>query len=57
MNKNLFRAIAMLTLTACCFFAYAENPYVGYWALTIPGGGPGWLGIDQEGEKLEAGIL
>jgi len=24
-----------------------NNPYVGRWALTIPGGGAGWLGVEQ----------
>ena len=27
----------------------AEHPYVGRWALTIPGGGAGWLGVEQQG--------
>lgn len=35
----------------------AENPFVGRWALTIPGGGAGWLGVAQEGGQLKANIL
>jgi 3-keto-disaccharide hydrolase len=37
----------------------AENikPYLGRWALTIPGGGAGWLGVTQEKGYLDASIL
>jgi len=31
------------TAAPCC-----ANPYIGRWALTIPGGGAGWLGIEQQ---------
>jgi len=35
----------------------AENPFVGNWALTIPGGQAGWLGIAEKDGKLEGSIL
>ena len=35
----------------------AANPYLGHWALTIPGGGAGWLGVVQEDGQLTASIL
>ena len=35
----------------------AENPFVGHWALTIPGGGAGWLGIEDDHGKLSGSIL
>jgi hypothetical protein len=35
----------------------ADNPYIGRWALTIPGGGAGWLGVTQEKGYLDARIL
>jgi hypothetical protein len=57
MNKKIFCGIVLLTLAASGFSAYADNPYIGYWALSIPNGGPGWLGITQEKGGLEAGIL
>ncbi len=57
MNKNLFCVITLMTLVLYGFSACAENPYVGYYALTIPGGGPGWLGVTQENGELEAGVL
>ncbi len=34
-----------------------KNPYLGHWALTIPGGGPGWLEITRENGNLEGAIL
>jgi hypothetical protein len=37
--------------------AETKNPYVGRWALTIPGGGAGWLGVTQQDGYLDASIL
>ena len=37
--------------------ALAENPYVGRWALTIPGGGAGWLGVEEKDGALKSSIL
>jgi hypothetical protein len=35
----------------------SASPYVGQWALTIPGGGAGWLGVTETDGKLAASIL
>lgn len=36
----------------------AENSFIGHWALTIPGGGAGWLGIEKKANgKLQGSIL
>jgi hypothetical protein len=35
----------------------ADNPFVGRWALTIPGGGAGWLGVEEGGGQLKGSIL
>ena len=35
----------------------AENPFLGRWALTIPGGGAGWLGVTVEGDQMKGSIL
>ncbi len=35
----------------------AENAFIGHWALTIPGGGAGWLGVVEKDGKLSASIL
>ncbi len=60
MNRNIHRVLASLVL--CCasasvVAAKASDPYIGRWALTIPGGGAGWLGITEEDGGLEAHIL
>jgi hypothetical protein len=57
MNKNMFGLIVLLALAVTSFSAHADSPYIGYWALTLPTGGPGWLGITQEKGNLEADIL
>ncbi len=57
MKNRISFAIIVLTAAAAGLSAYADNQYVGYWALTIPGGGPGWLWITQEEGALDAGIL
>jgi len=35
----------------------AENPFLGGWALTLPGGAPGWLGVEEAGGGLKAAML
>jgi len=46
-------AVALLTTSLVA----AENPFLGRWALTIPGGGAGWLGVAEEGGQLKGSIL
>ena len=57
MNKTILCAIIALTSAALGPSACADHSYVGQWALTLPTGGPGWLGITQENGDLKAGIL
>ena len=57
MKKSILCAIIVLTSAAGGISAGADNPYIGHWALPLPTGGPGWLGVTQEKGKLEAGIL
>jgi hypothetical protein len=35
----------------------AENPFIGRWALTLPGGGAGWLGVEAQDAKISTTIL
>ena len=35
----------------------ADNPFIGDWALTIPGGAAGWLGVDEAAGQLKASML
>ncbi len=57
MKKSMGYVIMMLALATGSLCARADNPYIGNWALTIPGGGAGWLGITQEEGELKGGIL
>jgi hypothetical protein len=53
-----------VALSAAALFSLAapvsgaeSNPFVGRWALTIPGGGAGWLGVTQEKGYMDGSIL
>jgi hypothetical protein len=35
----------------------AANPFVGGWALTLPGGGVGWLGVNETAGGVEGSML
>ncbi len=35
----------------------ADNPYLGGWELTIPGGAAGWLGVQEVNGNLRASLL
>lgn len=50
---RLLAAFAALTLSA----AAADNPYLGRWALDLPGGRAGWLGVEEKDGKLSASVL
>lgn len=54
--KPLAFIVTATTLLTTSLVA-AENPFLGRWALTIPGGGAGWLGIAEEGGQLKSSIL
>ncbi len=60
MRTNIHCALALLVLgSACASTAAADgvSPFVGRWALTIPGGGAGWLGVAEKDGQLTASIL
>ncbi|MBI5094208.1 MAG: DUF1080 domain-containing protein [Candidatus Hydrogenedentes bacterium] len=62
MNRSTFALLTLpfalaLGLCAPAYGAGAENPFVGNWALTIPGGGAGWLGVTQQEGYLDASVL
>src|SRR5262245_40148889 len=52
---SLFAGLCFCLSTVAAFSA--GNPFVGDWALTIPGGAAGWLGVDQNGNQLKASML
>jgi hypothetical protein len=60
MSKSICCAMALLALLIGCAAVFAgesANPYIGRWALTIPGGGAGWLGVEQKDGQLKSSIL
>ncbi len=50
-------AVALLSAVAAPVAADDAKPFVGNWALTIPGGGAGWLGVENTDGVLKASIL
>ncbi|TKJ34667.1 MAG: hypothetical protein CEE38_17510 [Planctomycetes bacterium B3_Pla] len=60
MNRSILYVLAFLSLSVVCapvHGATPRNPYLGRWALTIPGGGAGWLSVAEENGHLSAHIL
>jgi hypothetical protein len=60
MGRNICCVMVLFALSVGCVAVFAgesANPYIGRWALTIPGGGAGWLGVEQENGQLKASIL
>jgi hypothetical protein len=55
-HMGVLVAAAVLVVASGAAFA-AENPFLGNWALDIPGGGAGWLGVTQEQGFLDASVL
>ncbi|MBE2282071.1 MAG: DUF1080 domain-containing protein [Prosthecobacter sp.] len=35
----------------------ADSPFIGRWALTIPGGRAGWLGVEEKDGNLSSSVL
>jgi hypothetical protein len=54
--RGLTLTFALIAFSRCAFAAQ-QNPFVGEWALTLPGGSPGWLGIEENDGKLSGSIL
>ena len=61
MNKNLKTLHRCLLIAAfaggTALAASDADPFLGRWALTIPGGGAGWLGVTRENGYYDASIL
>lgn len=54
--RNVILGLVLSVFVTTNSFA-ADNPFIGNFALTISGGGAGWLGITDNAGKLEGGIL
>ncbi|MCX8037172.1 MAG: DUF1080 domain-containing protein [Candidatus Sumerlaeia bacterium] len=49
--------MALFSAATVAWGAKESNPFLGYWALTIPGGGAGWLGVEEKNGVTTASIL
>ncbi|MBM3881536.1 MAG: DUF1080 domain-containing protein [Verrucomicrobia bacterium] len=60
-SDRLSRSLALLTGAVLglplVLPAGAADQFVGHWALTIPGGGAGWLGVTKENGYYDGRIL
>ena len=60
MRRSIRCAVIVLGLGVMCPSvpgADSSNSFIGRWALTIPGGGAGWLSIEQKSGYLDGSIL
>ncbi|MEI6176445.1 MAG: DUF1080 domain-containing protein [Verrucomicrobiota bacterium] len=57
MNSTIRSLSVLAVLSLSSAMNAAENPYIGRWALTIPDGGAGWLGVEEKGSALSSSIL
>jgi 3-keto-disaccharide hydrolase len=55
--------LSLRPLSIAAFFSLgsilnaADNPFIGRWALTIPGGAAGWLGVESKDGALSSSVL
>jgi hypothetical protein len=56
-NVQCFSVFLSLCIAGALPAAENTNPCVGRWALTLPGGAAGWLGVTQEKGYLDASLL
>jgi hypothetical protein len=57
MKLPLLRLLPLALTWFSASAVQAETPFTGRWALTIPGGGAGWLGVEEKGGALQGSIL
>jgi hypothetical protein len=56
--NHIRRAACLLGLAATLGTSLAaDNPFLGGWELTIPGGAAGWLGVEEANGGLKASLL
>lgn len=55
-RRSVFTFIAIAGCSCNLAFG-ADNPFVGRWALNLPNGGAGWLGVEEKDGALQASLL
>jgi hypothetical protein len=51
------KSLLLTSLLLIAVASHAENSWVGRYALTIPGGGAGWLGVTEKDGQLAGSVL
>jgi hypothetical protein len=53
------RFVTLLLLVAALggMASAAQNPFLGDWGLTLPGGAAGWLGVEETNSRLRASVM
>jgi hypothetical protein len=54
---NRYLSLSLLLIVGLANVAQAASPFTGRWALTIPGGGAGWLGVEEKDGTLSSSLL
>jgi hypothetical protein len=54
MKHTSLTLLALFSLTAP---AFCDSPLLGRWALTLPNGGAGWLGVEEKEGKISSSLL
>lgn len=49
--------LGFLCVCNCSRGQGADNPFVGYWALSLPGDRAGWLGVELDGDRINVEML
>ncbi|MDD4869193.1 MAG: DUF1080 domain-containing protein [Kiritimatiellae bacterium] len=57
MKRFVSVTCSFLCVVVLALSADQKNPFLGHWALTIPGGGAGWLGVAEESGVLKGSVL
>jgi hypothetical protein len=57
MIRTLTHSLLLLSLSFATAAAQAESVFTGRWALTIPGGGAGWLGVEEKDGSFSSSVL
>ncbi|MDF1784446.1 MAG: DUF1080 domain-containing protein [Verrucomicrobiales bacterium] len=55
--KHAFSILSGAAFLAMAPSLLAQDAFLGRWALTIPNGGAGWLGVEKKDGYYDAGIL
>jgi len=58
-RKTGLTVVLTIVLLSTTSMSVAQSPdrFIGRWALTIPGGAAGWLGVEQDGAGYKSQIL